>query len=847
MFNTKEHYKMYKKGKTWIFASIVTATLALGAFGSQTAHADTSDAATTGEETATQESVEPAKQVTLGQEKQAQTPADTAVKEDTGATDETTTPSDGTKDPVAAPAKESETTPAPEATGNSAGEAADKNEDADLPAAPDADKTGSTASSKVTEKPAADAPVDQTKNEVTPPTDTQPVTPVNTAEKVNPRLRSMAPASTPTPAVTAAQPVAEAEESIDQWMPNKLLQDLVFKTLSMPINNNPAIIASGKTWNSVNDITKEDMLLINEFSAQDYWASTYIDGKSSYSLEGLQYAQNLTILDLANSLNANPIMMHGDITDISPLRTLLNLKDVQLTTNRISDITPITGLKNITSLALAYNSIEDFSSLNPAQYTAGLTMNDQLVVNNPVYIDVTGKYTINDPVKAPQGQSFAYVMPAGSGHALVVTPPNAPVPTYRLYYQGATSTRASDGTIHYQVVQNQIMPGPSQINEYPEFKVLQNDFTFYLISQYNDSDGVMMVGTYTPYIIANYAEDVTVNYVDESGQKLADPETLTGLIGEGYTAPTKEFAGYELTETPANATGTFSDTPQTVTFVYKEATSSVTVHYQDEAGTTIQADTVASGQVGTAYDIAHPDITGYTYKETQGDAQGTYTDTPTEVTFVYTKNAGTVTPPVVTPDQTITVTVHYQTADGTTVAPDVLVTGKAGDTYTTSPAANVPDGYKLVTTPANASGTLGDSDFSVTYVYEETGGDGDKVTPDTDKPTTKPTKPGTKPATKPAATQKTPAKKTQAGGQADAVTSKRGGKTIATVAKGGAAAKVDLTAKTDQPADQPAATKSAAADLPQTNSSEQTSPFWGVALLVTVLGVFGFKLKRKEQ
>lgn len=231
MFNTKEHYKMYKKGKTWIFASIVTATLALGAFGGQTAHADTSDAATAGEETATKESVAPAKQVTLGQQ-QSQTPADAAVKEDTGTTD-TTTPSDGAKDPVAAPAKESETTPAPDATGNSDGDTADKNEDADLPAtpAPDADKTGSTDGSKVMEKPDADAPVDQANNEITPPTDKQPVTPVNTAEKVNPRLRSMAPMQTPTPAVTAAQPVAEAEESIDQWMPNKTLQQVVLAIL----------------------------------------------------------------------------------------------------------------------------------------------------------------------------------------------------------------------------------------------------------------------------------------------------------------------------------------------------------------------------------------------------------------------------------------------------------------------------------------------------------------------------------------------------------------------------------------------------------------------------------------
>ncbi|WP_395390496.1 MULTISPECIES: MucBP domain-containing protein [Levilactobacillus] len=497
---------------------------------------------------------------------------------------------------------------------------------------------------------------------------------------------------------------------------------------------------------------------------------------------------------------------------------------------------------------MSNNGVADFSALNPAQFTGGFSIGEQYVVNNLVFVPRTGSYIVTNPVKAPQGSSFIASTPGGA----VALPISAPVPgnatpTVRIFWVGAVST-VTGNQIAYSDIKDQIMPGQTYNPlSYLYPYLVQEDYTYFLESVFSDSTTGITVAMVTPYVKADAAEDVTVNYVDESGQKLADPETLTGLIGEGYTAPTKEFAGYELTETPANATGTFSDTAQTVTFVYKEATSSVTVHYQDEAGTTIQADTVASGQVGTTYDIAHPDITGYTYKETQGDAQGTYTDTPTEVTFVYTKNAGTVTPPVVTPDQTITVTVHYQTADGTTVAPDVLVTGKAGDTYTTSPAANVPDGYKLVTTPANASGTLGDSDFSVTYVYEETGGDGDKVTPDTDKPTTKPTKPGTKPATKPAATKKTPAKKTQAGGQADAVTSKRGGKTIATVAKGGAAAKVDLTDKTSTQANHPAVSKSAAADLPQTNSSEQTSPFWGVALLVAVLGVFGFKLKRKEQ
>ncbi|WP_416186341.1 MAG: hypothetical protein ACFWTW_03435 [Lentilactobacillus parabuchneri] len=43
-YNTKVHYKMYKAGKHWLYASLLTAGLmAGGAFGANTVHADTDD------------------------------------------------------------------------------------------------------------------------------------------------------------------------------------------------------------------------------------------------------------------------------------------------------------------------------------------------------------------------------------------------------------------------------------------------------------------------------------------------------------------------------------------------------------------------------------------------------------------------------------------------------------------------------------------------------------------------------------------------------------------------------------------------------------------------------------
>ncbi|MHC5409712.1 MucBP domain-containing protein [Listeria seeligeri] len=71
--------------------------------------------------------------------------------------------------------------------------------------------------------------------------------------------------------------------------------------------------------------------------------------------------------------------------------------------------------------------------------------------------------------------------------------------------------------------------------------------------------------------------DVTVKYVDADGKELAPEATLSGDVDADYTSEAKTIEGWTLKETPANATGTFSDEAQTVTYVYeKNADNSVT-------------------------------------------------------------------------------------------------------------------------------------------------------------------------------------------------------------------------------------------------------------------------------
>ncbi|EAF2520902.1 LPXTG cell wall anchor domain-containing protein [Listeria monocytogenes] len=76
------------------------------------------------------------------------------------------------------------------------------------------------------------------------------------------------------------------------------------------------------------------------------------------------------------------------------------------------------------------------------------------------------------------------------------------------------------------------------------------------------------VATPAPVAGAN----ITVNYLDSDGNKLAESDTLTGTIDSNYQSTSKKISGYTLETTPKNATGIFTDTPQTLDYIYKKDT-----------------------------------------------------------------------------------------------------------------------------------------------------------------------------------------------------------------------------------------------------------------------------------
>ena len=100
-------------------------------------------------------------------------------------------------------------------------------------------------------------------------------------------------------------------------------------------------------------------------------------------LTGLEFATNLTNLNLgAEYVEGRPINSNS-VSDISPLVGLTNLTGLDLGSNTISNISPVAGLTNLTELNLWGNSISDISPV------AGLINLTQLDLDGNALSDIS--------------------------------------------------------------------------------------------------------------------------------------------------------------------------------------------------------------------------------------------------------------------------------------------------------------------------------------------------------------------------------------------------------------------------------------------------------------------------
>ncbi|EAD2137521.1 LPXTG cell wall anchor domain-containing protein [Listeria monocytogenes] len=204
--------------------------------------------------------------------------------------------------------------------------------------------------------------------------------------------------------------------------------------------------------------------------------------------------------------------------------------------------------------------------------------------------------------------------------------------------------------------------------------------------------------------------DITVEYKSTTGETLAPIDTLEGLLDANYTSNPKTITGYTLTETPANANGTFLKEPQTVTYIYSKdpvPAEPVTVNYVDDKGKELAPSETFTGFIDDPYVSLEKTIDGYSLVSTPTNASGNLTANAQTVNYIYQK--------ILIPAEPVIV--NYISDTGEKLADQTLLKGNIGDPFSTTPETIT--GYKLKTTPTNAKGTFSDKTQTIEYVYEK--------------------------------------------------------------------------------------------------------------------------------
>ena len=138
----------------------------------------------------------------------------------------------------------------------------------------------------------------------------------------------------------------------------------------------------------------------------------------------------------------------------------------------------------------------------------------------------------------------------------------------------------------------------------------------------------------------NVADEVLVEYVDTSGNKLSTDDIMVGDYSNNYSTSPRVISGYSLVKVEGNEQGVYDFSKHLVKYVYKKnelAPGLVNIHYQDVDGNKLASDEQKTGTVGSAYSTDNKIIKGYTLKEIKGEASGNFSSIPKDIYYIYEK------------------------------------------------------------------------------------------------------------------------------------------------------------------------------------------------------------------
>ncbi|MEG0327968.1 MAG: MucBP domain-containing protein [Erysipelothrix sp.] len=138
------------------------------------------------------------------------------------------------------------------------------------------------------------------------------------------------------------------------------------------------------------------------------------------------------------------------------------------------------------------------------------------------------------------------------------------------------------------------------------------------------------------------AGNVTVNHVDELGNKLVSSETIDGghQLGNPYTTSPASITNYELFKTPDNATGSFTIEERIVTYTYvrKSAGNVIVKHLDDEGHEIIEPEFISGlNKYGLSYETSAMKDESYDLVSVTDNAKGFFALEDQVVIYTYSK------------------------------------------------------------------------------------------------------------------------------------------------------------------------------------------------------------------
>ena len=206
---------------------------------------------------------------------------------------------------------------------------------------------------------------------------------------------------------------------------------------------------------------------------------------------------------------------------------------------------------------------------------------------------------------------------------------------------------------------------------------------------------------------------VTVNYLDNHGNRIETPDTITGTdnVGLPYTTTPKTIPGYTLITVPSNANGTFTPDPITVNYIYKrdDAGDVVVEHIDENGNVPLESPEVLDGRekLGENYTTSSKVFDNYDLISVPSNATGTFISGSQTVTYVYRRrDAGDVI-------------AHYVNTAGIPIESDEILDGTRSLGLPYATAAKAINGYSLYLVQGAETGVFSSGRIEVTYIYKK--------------------------------------------------------------------------------------------------------------------------------